>query len=155
MLPLAQDVDRYSPAWWYADVSEGAIIPLRKLDAVLPYLRQASQHWHPCCYSINNSCVSLIPVLLLSALTQASPLQIYQLIQPPVLLCLPWSCHWHDLGACLRADAGGLGGGKEAGGAEVPQHVPLLHCSAGAAVRLGRADPAHVFLCHVWSTPKL
>ena len=36
----AQDVDRYSPAWWYADVPESAIIPLRKLEAVLPYLRQ-------------------------------------------------------------------------------------------------------------------
>ena len=36
----AQDVDRYSPAWWYADVPETAIIPLRKLEAVLPYLRQ-------------------------------------------------------------------------------------------------------------------
>ena len=37
-----QDVDRYSPAWWYADVPETAIIPLRKLEAVLPYLRQVS-----------------------------------------------------------------------------------------------------------------
>ena len=37
-----QDVDRYSPAWWYADVPETAIIPLRKLEAVLPYLRQVN-----------------------------------------------------------------------------------------------------------------
>lgn len=39
-----QDVDRYSPAWWYADVPETAIIPLRKLEAVLPYLRQVCNH---------------------------------------------------------------------------------------------------------------
>ena len=54
-----QDVDRYSPAWWYADVPETAIIPLRKLEAVLPYLRQ----------------VDLIPDIcnMLLALPPASP----------------------------------------------------------------------------------
>ncbi|CAL5229778.1 g13167 [Coccomyxa viridis] len=43
--PHTQDVDRYSPAWWYADVPETAIIPLRKLEAVLPYLRQMPDAW--------------------------------------------------------------------------------------------------------------
>ena len=43
-----QDVDRYSPAWWYADVPETAIIPLRKLEAVLPYLRQVTEIPHIC-----------------------------------------------------------------------------------------------------------
>lgn len=35
-----QDVDRFSPAWWFADVPDTAIIPLRKLEAIVPYLRQ-------------------------------------------------------------------------------------------------------------------
>ena len=56
----AQDVDRYSPAWWYADVPETAIIPLRKLEAVLPYLRQV--------IIIPNMCDMLL------ALSPASPL---------------------------------------------------------------------------------
>ena len=49
-----------APAWWYADVPETAIIPLRKLEAVLPYLRQ----------------VNLIPDIcdMLLALSPASPL---------------------------------------------------------------------------------
>ncbi len=34
--------DRFSPSWWFADVPSTAIIPLRKIDAVLPYLRQVS-----------------------------------------------------------------------------------------------------------------
>ena len=35
-----QDVDRFSPAWWVADVPDTAIIPLRKLETIVPYLRQ-------------------------------------------------------------------------------------------------------------------
>lgn len=37
---VVQDVDRFSPAWWFADVPDTAIIPLRKLEAIVPYLRQ-------------------------------------------------------------------------------------------------------------------
>lgn len=37
---LGQTEDRFSPAWWFADVPGTAIIPLRRVDAVLPYLRQ-------------------------------------------------------------------------------------------------------------------
>ena len=50
----AQDVDRYSPAWWYADVPETAIIPLRKLEAVLPYLRQV-KNLRPCAVALSTS----------------------------------------------------------------------------------------------------
>ncbi|CAL8469510.1 g9051 [Coccomyxa elongata] len=43
--PRTQLEDRFSPSWWFADVPSTAIIPLRKIDAVLPYLRQMPHEW--------------------------------------------------------------------------------------------------------------
>jgi hypothetical protein len=36
----AQVYDRFSPAWWFADVPIEAIAPLSSLDSVLPFLKQ-------------------------------------------------------------------------------------------------------------------
>ncbi|EIE21518.1 hypothetical protein COCSUDRAFT_66927 [Coccomyxa subellipsoidea C-169] len=45
-LPLTQKAeDRFSPAWWFADIPATSIIPLRRVDAVLPYLRQMPNEW--------------------------------------------------------------------------------------------------------------
>lgn len=32
--------DRFSPAWWFADVPQEAIAPLHDLNNVLPFLQQ-------------------------------------------------------------------------------------------------------------------
>ena len=52
-------MDRYSPAWWYADVPETAIIPLRKLEAVLPYLRQVIMMAHISNAPCTVTCISI------------------------------------------------------------------------------------------------
>ena len=36
----AQVEDRFSPAWWFADVPQEAIAPLHDLNNVLPFLQQ-------------------------------------------------------------------------------------------------------------------
>ena len=41
MLP-GQVYDRFSPLWWFPDVPKAAIGSMRKLENVLPFLRQAS-----------------------------------------------------------------------------------------------------------------
>ena len=38
----AQVYDRFSPLWWFPDVPKAAIGSMRKLENVLPFLRQAS-----------------------------------------------------------------------------------------------------------------
>ncbi|KAK9822652.1 hypothetical protein WJX81_003745 [Elliptochloris bilobata] len=43
--PRAQDIDRFSPAWWFPDVPASAIVPLTRLLLVRPYLRQMPIEW--------------------------------------------------------------------------------------------------------------
>ena len=38
-----QDIDRFSPAWWFPDVPASAIVPLTRLKLVRLYLRQVRQ----------------------------------------------------------------------------------------------------------------
>lgn len=37
----AQDIDRFSPAWWFPDVPARALVPLTRPTRIRLYLRQA------------------------------------------------------------------------------------------------------------------
>lgn len=102
---VLQDVDRYSPAWWYADVPETAIIPLRKLEAVLPYLRQVQLSLTLCPHEAL-SMTDNAPELTGEAV-QATPLRLYMVkgrdgdLHRSYSYCLP---HLHGTEVCMPCD---------------------------------------------------
>ena len=44
--PLTPVYERFSPHWWFPDVPKQAIGPIKKLENVLPFLRQVGHLWH-------------------------------------------------------------------------------------------------------------